>query len=343
MHHFFEKGKRIAVIGAGSWGTTLANLLAEKEEAVHLWVFEEDLLQSMMKKRENEMFLPGVPLSDRILFTHSLEEAVRHKEILVCAVPSHVVREVFTRARSFVRAGSLIITATKGLEDQTCKTMSDVLGEVLASVSGTEIACLSGPSFAREVSKRIPAAVAAAGTSPRAAEKVQDLFSRSYFRIYTNPDLLGIQLGGATKNVMAIAAGTSDGLGFGHSSRAALITRGLAEMTRLGVKMGAKPGTFSGLAGLGDLVLTCAGDLSRNRQVGLEIGRGRPLASILEGMKMVAEGVRTTKVLRDLAGRLAVEMPITEKVYEVLYEGKDPRAAVGELMSREKKSEQEEF
>jgi glycerol-3-phosphate dehydrogenase (NAD(P)+) len=313
MHHLFEKGKNIAVIGAGSWGTTLANLLAEKEEAVHLWVFEEDLLQSMMKKRENEMFLPGVHLADRILFTHSLEEAVRHKEIIVCAVPSHVVREVFTRARSFVQAGSLIITATKGLEDQTCKTMSDVLEEVLAPVSGTEIACLSGPSFAKEVSKRIPAAVAAAGTSARAAEKVQDLFSRSYFRVYTNPDLLGIQLGGATKNV------------------------------RLGVKMGAKPATFSGLAGLGDLVLTCAGDLSRNRQVGLEIGRGRALASILEGMKMVAEGVRTTKVLWDLARRLGVEMPITEKVYEILYEGKEPRAAVGELMSREKKSEKEEF
>ena len=335
--------KKIAVIGAGSWGTTLANLLAEEEERVHLWIFEEDLFRSMMEKRENEVFLPGIPLSEEILFTRSLEEAVRDKEILICAVPSHVVREVFTRARAFLRKGILIVSATKGLEDGTCKTMSGVLEEIFGEVGGMEIACLSGPSFAKEVSRRIPAAVAAAGTRPHSAKKVQDLFSRSYFRVYTNPDLLGVELGGATKNVMAIAAGASDGLGFGHSSRAALITRGLAEMTRLGVKMGAEGRTFSGLAGLGDLVLTCAGDLSRNRQVGLEIGKGRKVASILDGMKMVAEGVRTTKVLWQLACKMNVEMPITEKVYEILYAGKDPRKAVGELMSREKKSEREEL
>lgn len=343
MSRLPNKGKGIAVIGAGSWGTTLANLLAEKEERVHLWIFEEDLFRSMTEKRENEVFLPGVHLSERILFTHSLEEAVLDKEILVCAVPSHVVREVFMRARAFIRNGVLIVTATKGLEDGTCKTMSGVLGEILEGVGGLEIACLSGPSFAKEVSRRIPAAVAAAGTGAQSAKKVQDLFSRSYFRVYTNPDLLGIELGGAMKNVMAIAAGASDGLGFGHSSRAALITRGLAEMTRLGVKMGAEGRTFSGLAGLGDLVLTCAGDLSRNRQVGLEIGKGRKVDSILAGMKMVAEGVRTTKVLWDLSRQKKVEMPISEKVYEILYEEKDPREAVGELMSREKKSEREPF
>jgi len=332
----------IGVIGAGSWGTTLANLLAEKGCRVYLWVFEEDLFRVMEQKRENVLFLPGIPLSENIWLTLSLEEAFAEKPILVCALPSHTVRQIFSQGRPYLRGDVLIVSATKGLEDETHQTISRVLREVLGQSHKAEITCLSGPSFAKEVSRKFPTAVAAAGLNAEAVQKVQVLFARPYFRVYTNPDLVGVELGGAIKNVMAIAAGASDGLGFGHSSRAALITRGLAEMTRLGVKMGADARTFFGLAGLGDLVLTCTGDLSRNRTVGLEMGKGRKLESILAGMKMVAEGIRTTKALRELARELKVEMPITEKVYEILYEGKAPREAVAELMSREPRSEREE-
>jgi glycerol-3-phosphate dehydrogenase (NAD(P)+) len=335
--------RRIAVIGAGSWGTTLANLLAEKEEEVLLWVYEEDLLRVLLAKRENDFFLPGVRLADSLGFTHSLEEALAGRETVVCAVPSHAVREVFHRAKPHLSRKALLISVTKGLEDGTHLPVSRVLQEVLGPESEAEIAALSGPSFAGEVSRRIPTAVAAAGTTSRAAQEALELFFRPYFRVYTNPDLMGVELGGAIKNVMAIAAGASDGMGFGHSSRAALVTRGLAEMTRLGVSMGAQRQTFFGLAGLGDLVLTCTGDLSRNRQVGLELGRGKEVKQILGSMRMVAEGVRTAKALRDLARIQKVEMPIAEKVYEILYQKKSPREAVQELMSRLPRSEQEDL
>jgi glycerol-3-phosphate dehydrogenase (NAD(P)+) len=341
MAEFLTEKGRIGVIGAGSWGTTLANLLAEKGLPVDLWVFEEELFRAMQSKRENEFFLPGISLADNIRTTHSLEEACTGKDILICAVPSHAVREVFSKGRPYIRDGALIISATKGLEDETCSTASQVLQDTLGQNLRAEIACLSGPSFAREVACKFPTAVTAAAAHPEAARQAQILLARPYFRVYTNPDLIGVELGGATKNVMAIAAGASDGLGFGHSSRAAVITRGLAEMTRLGVKMGADARTFFGLAGLGDLVLTCTGSLSRNRTVGLELGKGRRLKDILQGMRMVAEGIRTTKALRALAREREVEMPITDKVYEILYEGKDPREAVIELMSRDPRSEQE--
>jgi len=334
--------KRIGVIGAGGWGTTLANLLAERE-FVDLWVFEEDLCRAMTRDRENKIFLPGVRLAEGIGLTHSLEEAFTGKDILVCALPSHVVREIFSKAQPYIQDDILIVSATKGLENRSHQTVSQVLRESMGSIRKVEIACLSGPSFAKEVSRKLPTAVAVAGTNPEAARQARDLFSRPYFRVYTNPDLMGVELGGAIKNVMAIAAGAADGLGFGHSSRAALITRGLAEMSRLGVRMGADARTFSGLAGLGDLVLTCTGDLSRNRSLGLELGKGRPLSAILGEMRMVAEGFRTTKALRELAKQLEVEMPITEKVHEILYEGKDPREAVVELMSRHPRSEWERF
>jgi glycerol-3-phosphate dehydrogenase (NAD(P)+) len=331
--------RRIAVIGAGSWGTTLANLLAEKEEEVLLWVYEEDLFRVLSAKRENDFFLPGVRLADSLRFTHSLEEALAERDTVVCAVPSHAVREVFLRARPHLSKKALLISVTKGLEDGTHLTMSRVLQEVMGSRSEAEIAALSGPSFAGEVSRRIPTAVAVAGTTSRVAQEAQDLFFRPYFRVYTNPDLMGVELGGAIKNVMAIAAGASDGMSFGHSSRAALITRGLAEMTRLGLSLGAKRQTFFGLAGLGDLVLTCTGDLSRNRQVGLELGKGKGVQEILGGMRMVAEGVRTAKALWKLARIQKVEMPIAEKVYDLLYYKKNPREAVQELMSRLPRSE----
>jgi glycerol-3-phosphate dehydrogenase (NAD(P)+) len=331
---------RIGVIGAGSWGTTLANLLAEKE-AVDLWVYEEDLFQRMVRKRENEVYLPGVPLADRIRLTHSVADAFRHKAILICAVPSHAVREVLQKGLPYLAEEMLIISVTKGLEDETCLRISQVIREVVPPHPALSIACLSGPSFAREVSRSFPTAVTAAGEPPAAADRARDLLGRPYFRIYTNPDLIGVELGGAIKNVMAIAAGAADGLGFGHSTRAALITRGLAEMTRLGVKLGADGRTFAGLAGLGDLVLTCTGDLSRNRWVGLELGKGRKVADIQGEMKMVAEGIRTTKALYHLSRKRKVQMPITEKVYEILYEGKEPRQAVLELMTRDLRSEKE--
>ena len=338
-----RKGRGIAVIGAGSWGTTLANLLAEKEEEVTLWVFEEDLCRILGERRENDFFLPGIRLADSLRFTRSLEEALTGREAILCALPSHAVRNIFHEGKAYLGQGALIISATKGLEDGTWQTPSQVLREVLGDRLQLEIASLSGPSFAKEVSRRIPAAVAVAGSTPRAAQRAQELFFRPYFRVYTNPDLLGVELGGAVKNVMAIAAGAADGLGFGHSSRAALITRGLAEMTRLGVSLGALRPTFFGLAGLGDLVLTCTGVLSRNRQVGLELGKGKSVQEILGGMRMVAEGVRTAKALRELSRRQKVEMPITEKVYEILYQGKDPREAVQDLMSRLPRSEREDL
>jgi glycerol-3-phosphate dehydrogenase (NAD(P)+) len=294
-----------------------------------------------VKKRENEFFLPGLRLAESLRFTHSLEEALSGREAVLCVLPSHAVRNIFQQGKSYLRRGSLIISATKGLEDGTLLTPSQVLAEVLGPGLEAELACLSGPSFAGEVSRRIPAAVAAAGSTPSAARRAQEIFFRPYFRVYTNPDLLGVELGGAVKNVMAIAAGAADGLGFGHSSRAALITRGLAEMTRLGVSLGGLKETFFGLAGLGDLVLTCTGDLSRNRQVGLELGKGRGVKELRGGMRMVAEGVRTAKALWELASRQKVEMPITEKVYQILYEGKEPRNAVQELLSRHPRAEAE--
>jgi glycerol-3-phosphate dehydrogenase (NAD(P)+) len=338
-----RKKRGIAVIGAGSWGTTLANLLAEKEEGVFLWVFEEELFRILSEKRTNEFFLPGVRLAHSLRFTHSLEEALAGRETVICAVPSHAAREVFSQAGKHLSQGALLVSVTKGLEDETHLTMSGVLQEVIGAGKEAQIAALSGPSFAREVSRRIPTAVAVAGTTPRAAQEAQALFFRPYFRVYTNPDMLGVELGGAIKNVMAIAAGASDGMGFGHSSRAALITRGLAEMTRLGISMGAQRQTFFGLSGMGDLVLTCTGDLSRNRQVGLELGRGKGLKEILENMRMVAEGVRTAKALWELAQKQRVDMPISGEVYEILYGGKNPREAVQGLLSRLPRSEREDL
>lgn len=330
---------KVGVIGAGSWGTTLANLLAEEISRVELWVFEEELYRILCEKRENTYFLPGLSLGANVSFTLSIPHVFSDKDVLVCALPSHAVRTVFREGSRFLSEKTLIISATKGLEEETCKTVTQIIREEAGPAKESRIACLSGPSFAREVCRKIPTAVAAAAFQAEVACQVQALFARPYFRVYTNDDLTGVELAGAVKNVMAIAAGVSDGLGLGHSSRAALITRGLAEMTRLGVKMGAKEKTFSGLAGLGDLILTCTGDLSRNRQVGMEIGRGRPLKEILGGMKMVAEGIRTTKALRCLAQSLNIEMPITEKIHEIIYEGKNPHQAVRELMNRLPRSE----
>lgn len=335
----FPHETAIGVIGAGSWGTTLANLLAEKGLGVSLWVYEEDLFQRMLEKRENDVFLPGHRLSDRIHITHSLKEAFQRKTILVSALPSHAIREIFKQGKREIQNDLLVVSVTKGIENRTHLTPSQILQEVLEGNYRVDIVCLSGPSFAREVARKMPTAVVAASRSAQAAQLTQKLFFTPYFRVYTNPDIRGVELAGAMKNVIAIAAGTSDALGFGHNSRAALITRGLAEMTRLGIHLGGDPRTFSGLAGLGDLVLTCTGDLSRNRQLGLHLGEGRKLPEILEKMKMVAEGVQATQALYEMALAGRIPVPITQKVYEILYLGKDPREAVNELMSRELRPE----
>jgi len=330
---------KIGVIGAGSWGTTLADLLARKGLTVTLWAYEKELVARMGETRENDLYLPGFPLAPGLTFTADLRDAVAGRELLVLVPPSQVMRSVMTQAAAHIEPGALLVSAAKGIENDTLLPMSEVLLEVLPTAVAEGLAFLSGPSFAREVAAGMPTAVVAAASREQVARRVQEVFSTETFRVYTNDDVVGVELGGALKNVIAVAAGVSDGLGFGYNTRAALITRGLAEMTRLGTAMGANPATFAGLAGMGDLVLTCTGDLSRNRTVGMELGRGKKLDVILGGMKMVAEGVKTTLSAYQLTRKLGVEAPIIEQMYLILYEGKEARQAVADLMLRELKPE----
>lgn len=331
----------IAVIGAGSWGTTLANLLAENGADVRLWVREPEVLEQIETSRINETFLPGVVLTERLRTVKSFDQALDSAQLVLMVVPSHVFREVLLHVRPFLARNMSIMSATKGIENETLMIMSQVAADVLPSEYSPTFACISGPSFARDVTQKHPTAVTIACEDLRHAERLQRRFHTEFLRVYVTRDLVGVQLGGALKNVIAIAAGAADALGFGHNARAALITRGLAEMTRLGVAMGANPLTFAGLAGMGDLVLTCAGDMSRNRSVGLKIGGGMSLQEITGGMSMVAEGVRTTRSAYQLARKMGVDMPITAEVYQILYEGKDPKEAVRDLMMRAPKGELE--
>jgi len=330
---------KIAVIGAGSWGTTLANLLAEKGNRVDLWVREEEVLSQIKNERINRIFLPDAELDERLNPVGSFEEALFEKELVLLVIPSHVFRDVLTKIKPHLQPGMSLMTATKGIENQTLMIMSEVAESVLKGEYMERFACLAGPSFAKEVSKRHPTAVTIVCRHPNHAEMLQGLFYTRYFRVYVSEDLIGGQLAGALKNVIAIAAGAADGLQAGSNARAALITRGLAEISRLGVAMGANPMTFAGLAGMGDLVLTCTGDLSRNRTVGLKIGKGMSLEEIIGSMKMVAEGVKTARSAYELGKKMRVEMPITNQVYHILYDGKDPEEAVRDLMTRELKSE----
>ena len=330
---------RIAVIGAGSWGTTLANLLAHQGREVSLWVYEEELLKVMLQERENPLYLPGVPLASGIHPSHNLAEVVQGAGIFISACPSQVVRSVISQLTPFLPSRPLFVSVSKGLENGTLLTCSQVIHEVLPSSLMAGVAVLSGPSFAREVSQNLPTLVVVASKEIGIAEQVQDLFSTPFFRVYTNSDVLGVELGGALKNVIAIAAGISDGLGFGHNARAALITRGLTEIARLGISIEASSQTFSGLAGLGDLLLTCTDDQSRNRTVGLRLGIGERLKDILREMRMVAEGVKTVRAAVALGKKYQVELPISQAVYAVLYEGKKPMEAVTELMGRSPKPE----
>lgn len=331
--------QQIGVIGAGSWGTTLANLLAKKGFKVTLWACEEELVQHIATKRENTLYLSGITLSQNIVPTTSLQEACRNKDILISATPSHVARQVMEKLCSFLSSQVKVVSATKGIENKTLLTMSGVLREALSLKDGERLAVLSGPSFALEVSREMPTAVTIASENRALADQLQHIFFTPYFRTYTSPDVVGVELGGALKNVIAIATGISDGLGLGYNTRAALITRGLAEISRLSLKMGANQKTLSGLTGMGDLILTCTGELSRNRAVGIKLGEGIELSHILKDMRTVAEGIETTRSSFDLSRKMNVEMPITEQVYYILYQNKSPKDAVDELMRRDLKME----
>src|ERR1700758_978519 len=335
----------IAIIGAGAWGTGIAIVLGRKgTHRVRLWAHEADVCDSIREKRVNEKFLPGRAIPPSVTVSNDLGETLRSAQIVVSVMPSQHCRSLFERMRPFVPPQALIVSATKGLEEGSLQRMTELIAEVLKREDGSSpaVGALSGPSFAQEVARGDPTAITIASQDAALLRTVQQEFSDSSFRVYTNSDVIGVELGGALKNTIAIAAGICDGLGFGHNSAAALITRGLAEMTRLVVACGGRAETMAGLAGLGDLVLTCTGGLSRNRSVGVELGRGRKLPEIIAGMHgMVAEGVFTTDAAVQLARARDVEMPITEQMHAILSEGKSPGEAIQELMSRSGKSETE--
>ena len=327
---------RVAVVGAGSWGTALGNLLAQRGHTVTLWAHEPEVAQEINTRHRNDVFLSEAPLHASLRATTDVAEAVRGAPVVVSAAPSHAVRAVMARASSALAPDALVISASKGLEADGLKRMTEVLDEVLTP--GARVVALSGPTFAREVYEGQPTACTAAGAA-EAARQAQHVLSSSAFRVYTSDDVVGVELGGALKNVVAIAAGIAEGLGLGSNPRAALITRGLAEITRLGVAMGAKPLTFAGLAGMGDLVLTATGPQSRNRSLGVELGRGVPLETVLARRVSVAEGVATARAAVALGERARVELPIAVEVAQVLFHGKSPRQAIGALMERSLKSE----
>lgn len=331
--------REIGVVGAGGWGTALAKVLADKGERVTLWCHGSASFNDLVKNRQNRTYLPGIQLPGNLLATRTLEQAVAGKALVICAVPSHAVREVFAGTAAHFGPRALLLCGTKGLEESTLQTMAELFAEIFGAATRERHGFLSGPTFAIEVARGLPAAVTVGAYSEDVARTIQEILSTPNLRVYTSLDVVGVQIGGVVKNVIAIAAGISDGLGLGQNARAALITRGLAEITRLAVRMGADPMTLAGLPGLGDLVLTCAGDLSRNRKVGLQIAAGKTLQEITASTRTVAEGVRNTRALYALAQHLAVEMPIVEQMYQVLYGGKTPAEAARDLMQRTLKPE----
>ena len=330
---------RAAVVGAGAWGTTLASLLAEKGHRVTIWSYEPEVAASINDRGANP-YLEGVRLPAALRAETDLGAALADAELVVSASPSQFVRRVMCDAAQFLRAGTTLVSASKGIELGTLLRMDEVLGEALPASAMERFCALSGPSFATEVMQGAPTAVVVASASHDAAVTVQETFQTPTFRVYTNPDVIGVELGGALKNVIALAAGVSAGLGYGHNTMAALITRGLAEITRLGLAMGAQRATFYGLAGQGDLVLTCTGSLSRNRTVGYRLGRGESLEAVLADMTAVAEGVETARAVHELARRHGVEMPISEQVHAIVHEGRDPSDALRALMLRDPKAEE---
>ncbi len=330
---------KIGVVGAGSWGTALANLLAQKGFKIDHWVFETEVKQQMETHQENRMFLPGFTLSENLVPTNDMQAVVGDKDIVLIVVPSHVMRATTEKMAAYLHPDTLLVSASKGIENETYLTMTGILAQTLPHIAARNLAVLTGPSFAREVAQKVPTVVTAAAADLSVAEQVQAVFSSPYFRVYTSTDVIGAELGGAVKNVIAIAAGIIDGLGLGLNTRAALITRGLAEIRRLGLKLGAKFDTFAGPSGVGDLILTCTGDLSRNHTVGKKIGQGSTLKQILDEMHMVAEGVKTAKSVYNLSRKLDVEMPISHGIYGILYDELNPLEVLGQLMTRDLKPE----
>ena len=335
--------KQAAVVGAGSWGTALAKMLSDKGYRITLWGHRQEHVDEIVSNRENRTYLPGFKLSDNLTATADLKEAVTGQTMVVMVVPSHGFREVFRRLLPNLSNNTYVISAVKGIENDTQMTMDQVMEDELAGMDSPPVlhlGVLAGPSFAKEVAAGVPTAVTVAAKSKEEALFFQEFFNAPLFRVYASTDQIGVELSGALKNIIAIAAGICDGLGYGTNTRAALITRGLAEISRLCIKMGANPATFAGLGGLGDLVLTCTGDLSRNRTVGIKLGQGKKLSTILDEMNMVAEGVKTTKSAWNLANKMDVEMPILEQVYQVIYNDKPCESAVRDLLARSLKQEQ---
>lgn len=333
---------KTAVLGAGSWGTALACHLAHKGIAVTLWSRSPEAAEKLISSGENKQYLPGIPLPRELTITSQLTAALEKAKYVVLAVPSQATRQIAGQIRPWLHEDAIIISTAKGLEQDTFYRMSEVLAEELPHFKD-KIAALSGPSHAEEVAKRLPTAVVAASINRQTAEKVQDLFMDAAFRVYTNPDIIGVELGGALKNVIALATGIADGLGLGDNTRAALMTRGAVEIARLGTKMGAEVLTFAGLAGIGDLIVTCSSMHSRNRRAGIALGKGVPLSQVLSSMGMVVEGVTTTKTVYHLANKLEVPMPIATEMYQILFEGKDASRSVDNLMRRSKTHELEEI
>lgn len=330
---------KLAIIGAGSWGTALAIVLAPRFPQVRLWVYETGLAERMASTRENDIYLPGFQLAEHVKVTSDLAAAVDGADVVLSVMPSHLVRRIYQQMLPCLRESMLFVSATKGLENGTLLRVSEVIREVLGSQMQPMVAVISGPTFAREVAEFEPTALVVASSDPQLPEQVQKLFSGPTFRLYSSQDTIGVEIGGSIKNVVAIGAGVLHGMGLGHNPMAALITRGLAEMTRLAVAMGGRAQTMAGLAGLGDLVLTCNGELSRNRTVGVELAHGRKLDEIVGSMKMVAEGIKTTNAAVDLAKRYDVEMPISEQMFQMLNFGVTPRDAIQSLMERSLKGE----
>lgn len=331
--------KRIGILGAGSWGTALAVLLHRNGHPVRLWEFDRSAAGKLLRDRENRAFLPGVPIPESIQIGSDLETVIHEQDILFFVVPSHVMRSVGLNVAKILKSRPLMVSCSKGIENDSLLRMSEVLLETIPTLCRDRVVVLSGPSHAEEVAQGIPTVVTAASAGSESGRLIQDILKSPAFRVYTNPDVTGVELGGALKNVIAVAAGISDGAGCGDNTKAALLTRGIVEITRLGVAMGANPMTFAGLSGIGDLIVTCTSRHSRNRYVGEQIGRGRHLDEVLESMVMVAEGVRTARSVMDLSARYEVEMPISREVYRVLFEGKPPKEALHDLMTRNPKME----
>jgi len=330
---------KISVLGAGGWGTTLAILLHYNGHNVTLWEYKKSYARDLIKKRINTLYLPGIKIPKEILITHDIEESTEDKNLIVLAVPSQFLRGVVNHVDFKNIEDSILVSVSKGIENKSLMTMSQMLKDVFPHINKNQIGVISGPSHAEEVSQRIPTAVVAASSDLETAKTIQAAFMTSYFRVYASNDILGVELGGAFKNIIAIGAGIIDGAGFGDNTKAAIMTRGVAEISRLGLAMGSRPETFAGLSGMGDLIVTCMSRHSRNRFVGEQIGKGKTLKLILKSMEQVAEGVDTTRSAKQLAAKKGIETPITNEVFKILFEDKDPVKATTDLMTRDMKSE----